>query len=587
MAVSIATGALLILLTWALGPLVVGWSGRWAPALIDRRAPANHRWQAGIWWGLALLVVTVVAVGLAAPLGGGTAAAMVIGILVAATGLGTVVSRPSRPRWRRTGRAVLGFLIILGASLAYLAVKALGPVSNYDSGLYHLGAVKYAAEFSTIPGLATLFFPFGYANAQFPLAAFLGNGPWDGVGYRLLNGAVLVLASSDLASRLLHRRWSWGTFVLLVGLSAALVPLVAMADSLVTSPTADTSVLILTVVSSAYLADALSRRHPPGLDASVAVVLAGVLVMLRPTMGFFAVATVLVVGALLWRRRGARVSPWLWGLTGGALVAMAVVTLLRDRVLSGWLLYPLSILPLDVPWRAIDPTGWRDATLAAARDPLAPDGFVVAHSWQWIGPWMERLPTQWEPWFVLVGFAAAVVAWITARQRVGFPASWRALGAGLAPSVIAVIAWFVVSPPSFRFIWGPLFSLLFLVIGAALVALSRSPRPWPRPRGTSVSALVACAVVVGLVTGYSTVARNQVGTITEGRDWTWGPVSIRYAVTPIPQPPVIPVEMRTGLVLETPEVGDQCWDNWPLCSFNMGDGIGLRGGSIQEGFTWE
>ena len=58
----------------------------------------------------------------------------------------------------------------LAAAVVYLAVAALGPVTNYDSGLYHLGAIRYAADFATIPGLANLYFPFGYGNAEFPLA---------------------------------------------------------------------------------------------------------------------------------------------------------------------------------------------------------------------------------------------------------------------------------------------------------------------------------------------------------------------------------------------------------------------------------
>lgn len=590
MAVAIVTGALLVGLTWAFVVVLVSAYGRLSALTVGRSATPDTAWRAGLWWGLAWLTVVVVAVNLVVPLGSGSAAVTVIGLGAVLALASVAVRRMAWPRWRRPSGWTAAFIGSVALAVAYLAVKALGPVTNYDSGLYHLGAVKYAHEFATIPGLATLYFPFGYANAQFPLAALLGNGPWDGVGYRLLNGAIVVLALVELGSRLLNRRWSWGTLTLLFGMSAVLVPLVAMADGIVTSPTSDTSVMILTVVSSSYLADALSRRHGFALNAGVAVVLASLTVALRPTMGVFAVVTLLVVGVVAWRRRpgspaaarGPRVA---WVLPALVVAVLALVTILRDRVLSGWLLYPLSAVSFDVPWRADDATGWRDATLAAARDPLSPDGYVTAHSWGWIGPWIDRLPTQWETWFVAVGLLTTIGAVIWAHRLSGFPRRWQMLLLLMLPSAAAVMAWFVLSPPSFRFIWGPLFSLLLLPLGGAVHALVRVGRgSTNRPRARDL-ALMACTASVLLVTLFSVIARHQVETIDEEREWVLGPVSLTYAVTPIPLPDVVPVEMSTGLVLTTPVDGEQCWDNYPLCSFSMGNDIGLLGPSIQDGFT--
>lgn len=591
MAGQIAIGALLVVLTWAVVVVLVSAYGRWSALLVGGSSAPDTAWRAGLWWGLAWLTAVVVAVNLTVPLGSGSAAAIVVGIGALLAVASVAVRRMGVPRWQRPGRPTVAFLAALGLAVAYLAVKALGPVTNYDSGLYHLGAVKYAHEFATIPGLATLYFPFGYANAQFPLAAFLGNGPWDGVGYRLLNGAIVVLALVELSSRLLNRRWSWGTSTLLFGMGAVLVPLVAMADGIVTSPTSDTSVMILTIVSSAYLADALSRRQGFGLNAGVAAVVAALTVALRPTMGVFAVMTLIVVGVMAWRQRvgsssaASGVTRIVWILPALAVPVLALVTLLRDRVLSGWLLYPLSVISFDVPWLADDATGWRDATLAAARDPLSADGYVTAHSWGWIAPWIARLPSQWETWFVFVGLVTTVVAVLWARRVADFPRSWRVLVLLMTPSATAVAAWFVLSPPSFRFIWGPLFSLLLLPLGGAVNALFRVRSGGATgPRACNL-ALMACAAAVLVVTVFSVIARNQGATISEPRVWNLGPLSLPYAVTPILLPSVVPVEMTTGLVIITPADGDQCWGNYPLCSFSMPGDIGLLGPSIQDGFA--
>jgi hypothetical protein len=523
------------------------------------------------------------------PLRSGMAGIVVL-LIAALLGVAGVVLVRRRSTWaiRRPARAAISLFAALGLAVVYVAFKALGPATNYDTGLYHLGAIKYAGDFSTIPGLATLYFPFGYSNSQFPLAALLGNGPWDGVGYRLLNGLILVLVIVDLVIRLLGRRYSWGTFVLLVGLGASLIPLVAIADFWLTSPTSDTPVLLLTIVSSAYLADFLGHRRERSLNATVVAVTALIMISMRPTMVFYAVAVACVVVVALLRQRGwPRLTGLAWVAIGSAVVVLGGLQIARDRLLSGWLLYPLSLASFDVPWLAVDPVGPREATLAAARDPSAPDHYVVAHSWGWISPWLSQRLTMWETYFLIVGLIATVILWWVAHRRTGFPRHLGRIAACLIPSAVAVLAWFTVSPPSYRFIWGPLFCLVFIPLGAALHALHlrRASLPSPLRRSTPM-ALLAVAIVVLAVTGYSAIARNQASTITEQRAWTIGPVSVPYAVTPIPLPPVVPVTMTSGLVLTTREgEHDQCWDNYPLCSFNMGDDIALRGASIQDGFV--
>jgi len=586
MALEIVTGSTLVILTWVAAAALAVTFGRWAPVTLDRRVAPDRAWRAGLWWGLSLVSIAVVAVGLVVPLGSGAAAAALLlgGLVLAAVGV--VIRRPRRPQWDRPGAAVWAFLAAMAFSVAYLAVKALGPVTNYDTGLYHLGAVKYAHDFAAIPGLATLYFPFGYANAQFPLAAVLGNGPWDGLGYRLLNGVIVVLALTELASRLLNGRWSWGTFVLVVGLSASLVPLVAMADAVVASPTADTSVLVITIMSAAYLADALEHRRM-SVDLSVALILSALLVMLRPTMAFFALGTAVVALLVVWRRRGGSATTMaFWILTSSAVAVMAVSTVLRDRILSGWLLYPLSLVQFDVPWLAADPTSWRDATLAAARDPAAPDQYVVAHSWGWVDEWLARLPSQWEFWFVVAAAVAVLATGAYARHACGFPRSPKRLLAVMAPSGLALAAWFLVSPPSFRFVWGPLFCLFFVPLGAALGEMSRSRVTLRGRRAVPQLAAVGAAVSILIVTGWSATMRNQVELIEAPRTWVLGPLRIPYAVAPVPLPPVTQVTLPSGLTVITPEPGsDQCWDNYPLCTFNPPSEVRLRGDSLQDGFT--
>ena len=577
-----------MLMSWLLIFVLVTLYGRLITriATVQTGIAPDHLWRTSLWWGLTLMVIMTLALGSLVPLGSPSAALAILGIGGLLGVASAAVLRPKRPRWKRPPKSIIFWLGAAWLSIAYLAFKALGPVTNYDSGLYHLGAVKYAAEYAAIPGIANLYFPFGYANAQFPLAALLGNGPWDGIGYRLINGAVLVLVLIDLTSRLLNRRWTWGSFTLLFGLSAAFIPMVALADDMVTSPTADTSVMLLTLVAAAYLADALQARAPTFVDAVTAIMLAGLAVAFRPTMVVFALSVLVVAATLAWRRRrkSARVAaPWIMATT--VLFLLAMVSLLRDRVLSGWIFYPLSNFPVPVPWIAQNPEPWRDGTLAAARDPSTKDGFQTAHSYDWIAGWFARLPYQWESWFLLVGLLITTTVLVIAWRSHVMRGAWTSLLAVLAPSSLSLLVWFFLSPPSFRFIWGPALAFLALPLGIGTARLFSAQLPILRKDAVRGVAFIASGVCIATVTAFSAVERNQFATINQERTWRLGSLAIDYATTPVPRPTVASVDLGNGLTIQTPIEGDQCWDNYPLCVFYTGQLIEPRGPSIQDGFN--
>ena len=134
---------------------------------------------------------------------------------------------------------------------------------------------------------------------------------------------------------------------------------------------------------------------------------------------------------------------------------MAATT--RDYLLSGWLQYPLSVFPFDVPWRAPDPAPERIATLGFHRDPT--NLYEAADGWGWVGPWLARLPQQWET-YAFVGLAVVTGVGLVLAARSGRPLRWRAVLLSTVPSVVMTVAWFVATPPSFRFAWGPVFTIL-------------------------------------------------------------------------------------------------------------------------------
>ena len=184
---TIATGAFLVILTWLIAALVLITAGLLAALSGQRRAAAPTLLRTSFWWGLLITTIFAAGMSLIAPLGSTQTAISGVILLLALGVPGWLLLLRQRtvwPRWHRTWGT--GLLIISALLVTiYLAFAALGPVTNYDSGLYHLGAIRYVSEYAAIPGLANLYFPFGYGTTQFPLAALLTNGPWGPEGYRL------------------------------------------------------------------------------------------------------------------------------------------------------------------------------------------------------------------------------------------------------------------------------------------------------------------------------------------------------------------------------------------------------------------
>jgi hypothetical protein len=260
-------------------------------------------------------------------------------------------------------------------------------------------------------------------------------------------------------------------------------------------------------------------------------------------------------------------------------VVLGLLQALRDRVLSGWLQYPLSVFAFDVPWQAPNPTEARTATLGAARDPE--NLWIAAESWGWIPAWISRLPSQWEFWLtVLLALASAALAYLAFRSDRGFPA--RCLVLASTPSALAVLAWFAASPPAFRFIWGPLFTLAALpgaFAASALAVRSQSLRV-----GITQGLVAATAVPVLLVTVFSATTRFDLPAVTSPQTFVAGPVSVPYLVAPVPRPGVTDRVLPSGLTVLVPVESDQCWDVYPLCTAQLLDSVALVGADWEDGF---
>ena len=593
------TGALLVLITWVLVALAVSLVGLTPAAIIAKANSRSATWSSArvvrhsLWWGLLVITVWSYALNLWQPLGSGAAALFTLIFIVVLGSLGlsltflwrspnpTVPSKGISWQWKLASFAV-------AIALVYFAFAALGPVTNYDTGLYHLGAIKYSTQYSSIPGLANLYFPLGYSNAQFPLAALLSNGPWSTNGFRLLNGAIIFLVAMDFFLRVRYhantRNTGPGIFVLFLGFAVALLPLVALADFWVTSPTQDAAVFLLIVIATAYLVDAVHSRSGWLSNAALVGALVVLLVLFRQTSVFFAMGALVVLLLLVLRRKGSR-----QGIGVISLVVLVTgfisigVSAARDYVLSGWFQYPLSLIAFGLDWVAIDPTPAREATLGFHRDPA--DLWNSTNGFDWINQWLVNRFAQWETYLFLALLVSVLIVVVIATvfSKVPFQV-WRGISLSVLPSALALVGWILFTPPSYRFAWGPLFTILTLTAGWLLWMLAhdeRSSLVWLSKVFLGIVALC----LIG-VTTFSFIFRVDWASMTERRQWVVG-VSIPYNTTPILKVAVDTVRLDSGLEILVPIESDQCWDNYPMCTPAPTPGLELRfpgQGTIDRGF---
>jgi hypothetical protein len=582
----ILTGAVLVLLTWMAGIAGLALVGIPLSVLTHDRAVSWSDVRRGLWWGLLIVTIVVMALANFMALSDRLALLAIVALALVGALLGALLLR--RRGWSRSWRwssSLAWILTVTVVPAVYLAVSALGPITNFDSGLYHLSAVAHAAGFPAIPGLANLYAPLGYANAGFPLAAVFESTPWASEGFRLLNGFIVAMVLVDLVIRWSRPRRDAGTYGLLVGTVVLLVPMVALSDYWVTSPSQDSAVFAVTVATSAMVMSAVSGQRQWLPEIAGAAAGAVVLVLLRPTMGAF-LSAVLLVAAIVGIRRKAVWHAWRRWLLAGGIVggAAAVVQIARDYVLSGWLLYPLSVFPFDVPWLAQDPVGLRAATLGYHRDPE--NLWQSVEGFGWVSAWISRLPQQWEFWLVVIFVLAAVTVVLFAQHR-GVSVRARGMLLAMLPSTVMTTVWWLATPPSFRFAWGPVFTLLTIPVGWLLWRLTSHQKSHSATIRVSWI-LGAAALPILSVTAFSAVARLDTGAISNERVWEVG-VQIPYAVAAVKQPETDSIELARGLVVQVPRDEGLCWGVAPLCTPEpdgrvgyLAPGEGLTGGLSRD-----
>lgn len=444
--------------------------------------------------------------------------------------------------WRKPSRRAIATAMIFALAAVWLANHAVRQPVIRDSGLYHLNAIRWAAEYPIVPGLGNLHGRLAFNNSFFLYAAMLDVGPFAHKSHQLASGLLMLLVVWRCLQGAMHVLFGRGdedTGHLYYTLFLAPVTVWCVASGYASSPSPDVAIYLLAIVTAGALIpwrQIAGRKHYSLIEVAV---LAAVGVTVKLSFAVFA-AAVCLAGRLSEQGESRR-ARLLTVVIGSVLGLSALLPwMVRGVILSGYPLYPVSRFGFPVDWRIDEHVliAQADWIRSWARNPLATPAETLG-SWSWLWPWINRVVSQ-HAFDVLIPSVLALLALLMRRSR-ALPASSRgvAVWVPVAVPVIGLAAWFFSAPdPRFAgsFFW--VLAILLLVSGLA---------------GINERALKIVVVVYSVV-----LVVQQVNPIHFFHTWKDPGVAKQ-----------VPLESRTtrsGLEVWVPKEGDQCWDGPLVCT---------------------
>jgi hypothetical protein len=473
--------------------------------------------------------------------------------------------RPLRAHFRDLRHTSPALLALIAFLLLVALYKAAGPITNMDSGAYHLPFIRWVESFQAIPGLANVHSRFGYNPQYLVLCAVYGFAFLYGETIHALNGYIFFAFLYLMLKPLPTDRPAARVLSLARLLIALLVANMAFA---VTSFSADFPTAALSILAFLLFVDKVVGEDPGRVDAHTLLIAC---LSIGAVLFKISAAPTLLLNApgllALLRRRPA-----------GAMAAVALGVLClapflyRNYILSGYLVYPLYQLDLfNVDWKVAPEIAVREKDLFLYYSLGIPLGSSWPPPHELPRIWLHNLYTLNRAYLpLMLGFAVTLglnLVWIALHAWTRTLAPWFWPFAYLYVG----LAFWLLNGPDPRYGTGYLLPFMALTI-ALVVPTTLQRRSMPIQRGLWIL-IFACQVGV-LV--QANVSKTRFGMPTQSFFSL-----LRQAPYPVPST----TRFLDGAGHEYFKVEDtsQCWYATLPCSL-MSDQYEFRGLRLQDGF---
>ena len=557
-----------------------GW-GTAATYLLGLKGQENSSATASIWLGWAFTLLIFQLIHLVSPvIALVVIPVFIIGFAIAIPQLVTSYRHHAKQLSVRKPWISSGIMALVLTVSGWTASRSMLPPTHYDSGVYHLSAIRWTNSFPIVPGLGNLDGRLAFNQSFFTYVAALNFYPFFGHGRCIANSFLFLLTLAtfvgflhplfkepSLLTKLHPFQYAPSLFTLPV------LAYLALSSDGLASPSPDLASILLQLVMFVILAYGVGawirgqRKQP--FAALFLVVLAATAVTIKLTNLAFSAVMMGFVLAYTWQTTNACIR-------GGARILLPAIILivvwcLRGFVLSGAPLYPSTIGYIPVDWavpreQVVKIANW---VYSWARKPGAHWRDVLG-SWDWFEPWIFRISKNFTvvvwPLVLSVVLGCVVAGMSRFRKKARLQSIEWAI---LLPSLMGLIYWFFTAP-SLRFA-----QALFFLLPISVILLFFSSMHG-LVRGRAWVSLVCVVFVVGNfnLLEYATYHIRSVRAVsTSGWHAVW-------------EVPLVNRVTGSGLVVYIPKLGNQCWDAPVPCTPKFNNALRLRvPGDMASGFS--
>lgn len=445
------------------------------------------------------------------------------------------------------------FLFAFGASRGIL---------HYDTGLYHAQSIRWIEEFGVVPGLGNLHGRLAYNSASFALSALYSMRFVGGQSFHACAGFLGFLVAGTCLEGIRRRKAKKVLLSDLVRITAAYY-LMNIFDEMI-SPASDYFMVLIFFYLIIRWLDLLEREERSYIPFGLLCLLGVFLLTVKLSAVLILLLAVKPVLMML-RQKSFGAMAGFMGL--GLLTSLPY--LLRNRILSGWLLYPSTFPDLfHVDWKI--PKG------AAAYDfreiQVWGRGYTDVNRYeipvrQWIGPWFAGQSSV-DQIFILAAAATCIILLLMLLHMIARK-KWEMANWLLVAGTVSLCFYFwLCSAPLMRY--GCVYVWLAPILVYGYLYMCGSPH---------FDKYIMLYLVLALLGGYKagTFGRELQGMLPQTREDSYLLLQKDYE-----NYPTIAYRLQ-GYTFYYAAEGDQTgYDDFPASPVQAADIF--RGETIQEGF---
>jgi hypothetical protein len=300
------------------------------------------------------------------------------------------------------------FVLAIAVTMLFVLFSATQDVYQADAYIYHFNAVHWISEFPAVPGLIHIHERLAFNSSFFLFAAL--NNIWflhDAYYHTALSFLVVITAIQWIAV-LFSKNYTWKQKLFVVS-TAPFVLVAIVLSKRVSSVSTDLSTFLISLVFALELLSQDRFRYIflAGLSACVfSFKLIGMTAIFA-----FMILIVFKSYKMVFKNHSVESSNIRILLASAVIFSISITGfLLRNAILSGWLLYPIpfGILNLHLPWSIplADVIKMNEITTHFARtmSPGATMGFF-----EWLIPWLGKWQSHFEILLLFVSLLLILV----------------------------------------------------------------------------------------------------------------------------------------------------------------------------------